>query len=63
MNTEVHESTSGVYEKPVIIDFGSLERLTGDCFGANDGDAAFPAGNGFGKHFVINSHASCTTTD
>ncbi len=46
------------YEKPLVIDYGSLQELTAACFGGTGGDAAFPGGPEYGKE-VNNSHVQC----
>jgi hypothetical protein len=40
--------TARTYEPPRVVDYGDLQKLTADCFGATGGDAAYPASAGYG---------------
>jgi hypothetical protein len=46
------------YEKPRVVDYGSLQELTAACVGGTGGDAAFPGGNEIGKD-VHTSQIQC----
>jgi hypothetical protein len=35
------------YEAPRVVDYGDLQELTADCYGATGGDAAYPGYTGF----------------
>jgi hypothetical protein len=55
------DSKKEAYEKPEITDFGSLERLTADCGGGTNGDAAHPGSGSFGKSFTDSHGVTCTS--
>jgi len=46
------------YEKPLVIDYGSLQELTAACLGGTGGDAAHPGGSEFGTE-VHTSQVQC----
>jgi hypothetical protein len=52
------------YEKPQLIDYGSLQDLTAGCLGATGGDSFIPSGHlgefTFGKS-INNSLIQCTS--
>ena len=52
------------YEKPQLIDYGSLQDLTAGCLGATGGDSFVPSGHlgefTFGKA-ISNSLIQCTS--
>ena len=52
------------YEKPQVIDYGSLQELTAGCIGATGGDAIIPSGHlgefKFG-HEIHTSQIQCTS--
>jgi len=53
--------TFGAYEAPRVVDYGNLQELTADCYGATGGDAAYSGGGFTGFIGASNPAAECTS--
>jgi hypothetical protein len=50
------------YETPRVVDYGDLQELTADCYGATGGDAAYSGSGYSGFIGASNPAAGCKST-
>lgn len=50
------------YETPRVVDYGDLQKLTADCYGAKGGDAAYPGSGYTGIVGPSNPAGGCKST-
>jgi hypothetical protein len=55
------ERMKATYEKPVIVDHGSLQQLTASCLQGSGGDQLVPGGSVAGLSFGTSGPGGCTS--
>jgi hypothetical protein len=56
------QMTAEAYETPRVVDYGDLQTLTADCYGATGGDAAYPGAGTSGFIGASNPAGGCKST-
>ena len=57
-----NQMAAEAYETPCVVDYGDLQKLTADCYGATGGDAGYPGAGTAGFIGASNPAAGCKST-